>query len=140
MLATSADQATLFALASQTLSCAHPEAPRYAKRDQGNCGYCFPCLIRRAALHHVGLDNPDDYSFDALNEPDEMAADRGADLRALVRSLSRTALPIDVLRNGPVPPADVTAFSGVVERGRAEILAWLRAAATSASLRRQLPS
>jgi 7-cyano-7-deazaguanine synthase in queuosine biosynthesis len=140
MLAATSDQATLFALAPQTLSCAHPEAPRYAKRDQGNCGYCFPCLIRRAALHHVGLDDPDDYSFDALNEPDEMEADRGADLRALVRSLNRTALPIDVLRNGPVPPADVIAFSGVVERGQAEILAWLREAATSASLRRQLPS
>lgn len=139
MLASTRDQAALFALASQTLSCAHPEAPRYAKREQGNCGYCFPCLIRRAALHHVGLDQPHDYAFDALNEPSEMAASRGADLRALVRSLNRTVRSVDVLRNGPVPPAEISAFGGVFERGRAEILAWLRAAVTSAALRRQLP-
>ena len=140
MLAAVSDQATLRALALQTLSCAHPETARFANRDQGNCGYCFPCLIRRAGLHHVGLDNPEDYSFDALNEPDEMEAERGADLRALVRSVNRPARPIDVLRNGPVPPADVMAFAGVFQRGRAEILTWLRAATTSAPLLRQLPS
>lgn len=139
MLAASADQETLFDLARETLSCAHPEAPRYAKREQGNCGYCFPCLIRRAALHHVALDDPGDYAFDALNEPDEMAAKRGADLRALVRALNRPARSIDVLRNGPVPSVDVLNFAGVFERGRDEILTWLRAAITSKTLRHQLP-
>ena len=139
MLAATADKKTLFGLARETLSCAHPEAPRYAKREQGNCGYCFPCLIRRAALHHVELDDPDDYAFDALNEPDEMAAARGADLRALVRSLHRPARAVDVLRNGPVASADILDFAGVFERGRAEILAWLRAATTSKELRRQIP-
>ena len=139
MLAASHDQETLFRLAQQTLSCAHPEAPRYAKRPQGNCGYCFPCLIRRASLHHVGLDRPDDYAFDVLREDDEMVGDRGADLRALVRSLNRPAQAIDVLRNGPVPPDDISAFAGVFERGRVEILNWLTAATTSPALRRQLP-
>lgn len=139
MLAASHDRATLFSLAPQTLSCAHPEAPRYAKRPQGNCGYCFPCLIRRASLHHVGLDRPDDYAFDVLSEDDEMAGDRGADLRAMVRSLSRPTHAIDVLRNGPVPPEDISAFAGVFERGRAEILTWLTAATTLPALRRQLP-
>jgi 7-cyano-7-deazaguanine synthase in queuosine biosynthesis len=139
MLAASRDQDTLFRMARETLSCAHPEAPRYAKREQGNCGYCFPCLIRRASLHHVGLDDADDYAFDALNEPAEMAHDRGADLRALVRSLGRSTRPIDVLRNGPVPPADVRDFAGVFERGRAEILTWLRDATSVRTLRRQLP-
>lgn len=139
MLAASHDQKTLFHLAPTTLSCAHPEAPRYAKRAQGNCGYCFPCLIRRAALHHVGLDDPGDYAFDALNEDDEMVAARGADLRALVRSLNRSAREVDVLRNGPVPAADIPDFAGVFARGRTEIIAWLRAATTSTTLRRQLP-
>lgn len=139
MLAASRDRDTLVGLARKTLSCAHPEAPRYAKREQGNCGYCFPCLIRRAALHHVGLDDADDYAFDALNEPDELAQKRGADLRALVRSLNRPARPIDVLRNGPVPPDDVRAFADVFDRGRIEILTWLRAATTTRKLRRQFP-
>lgn len=139
MLERSADADTLRRHARTTLSCAHPEAPRYAKRDQGNCGYCFPCVIRRASMHHVGLDDPGDYAFDALNERDEMEGERGADIRALVRALNATARPLDVLRNGPVAPQDLEAFAGVYTRGRAEILAWLRAAATDPSLRRQLP-
>jgi 7-cyano-7-deazaguanine synthase in queuosine biosynthesis len=139
MLAGNRDREMLVNLARETLSCAHPEAPRYAKREQGNCGYCFPCLIRRSALHRVGLDDADDYAFDALNEPDEMAHDRGADLRALVRSLNRSARPIDILRNGPVPLEGIHDFADVFERGRVEILAWLRAAVTARALRRQLP-
>jgi 7-cyano-7-deazaguanine synthase in queuosine biosynthesis len=139
MLAASGDRDTLFKNARATLSCAHPEAPRYAKRDQGNCGYCFPCLIRRASLHRVGLDTPDDYAFDALHETSEMEQERGADLRALVRALNRPTGPLDVLRNGPVRSEDLSAFAAVHTRGRAEILDWLRASATVPSLRRQLP-
>jgi 7-cyano-7-deazaguanine synthase in queuosine biosynthesis len=140
MLETSDDAATLQRYARTTLSCAHPEAPRYAKREQGNCGYCFPCLIRRAAMHHVGLDHADDYAFDALNEHDEMEGKRGADLRALVRAMNTEARPLDVLRNGPVAPHDLDGFAGVFTRGRSEILTWLRAATTAPTLRRQLPA
>ena len=68
-----------------------------------------------------------------------MEQERGADLHALVRSLNRSARPIDVLRNGPVAPADIADFAGVFERGRAEILAWLRSSTTSAHVRSQLP-
>jgi hypothetical protein len=140
MLAGSADAATLQRHARTTLSCAHPEAPRYAQREQGNCGYCFPCLIRRASMHHAGIDHAGDYAFDALGERAEMEGERGADLRALVRALNNTAQPLDVLRNGPVAPQDLAAFAGVYARGRSEILAWLRASATDPILRRQLPS
>jgi 7-cyano-7-deazaguanine synthase in queuosine biosynthesis len=139
MLAASKDRETLFALARNTLSCAHPEAPRFAKRRQGNCGYCFPCLIRRGALNHVGLDDPADYSFDAMREDDQLTGGRGDDLRALVRSLNRTARPVDVLRNGPVPSAEVRGFAGAYERGRTEIVAWMHTANPSANLRRLLP-
>jgi 7-cyano-7-deazaguanine synthase in queuosine biosynthesis len=139
VLGASRGQTTLHTHARETLSCAHPEAPRYAMRPQGNCGYCFPCLIRRASLHHVGLDSANDYAFDALNEDAEMTNERGADLRALVRSLNRSVHSIDVLRNGPVLPDEFSDFAGVFERGRAEILAWLRASSGSPGLRSQLP-
>lgn len=140
ILSGSRDRTMLDKFASRTVSCAHPEAPRYAKRKQGNCGYCFPCLIRRAAMHHVGLDNPQDYAFDALHEDLELVADRGNDLRSLVRSLATPVRPIDVLRNGPVPSADVPAFASVYERGRAEILAWIRACGPSTAIKKQLPT
>ena len=111
------DQETLNKLAHRTLSCAHPEAPRYAKLPQGNCGYCFPCLIRRAAMQQAGLDDPAHYAIDALRDDAMLTGARGNDLRALVRSLATKSRPVDVLRNGPVPAADVEAFAGVYQRG-----------------------
>jgi len=139
MLTACHDQKTMQQLSRDTLSCAHPEASRFAQRSQGNCGYCFPCLIRRAALHHVGLDAPSDYAYDALNEEPAMQGDRGADLRALIRSLNNRVHRVDVLRNGPVAPALISDFTGVFERGRAEILSWLYEATTSSTLKHQLP-
>lgn len=140
ILANSKDLETLRSLAEASVSCAHPEAPRYAKRQQGNCGYCFPCLIRRAAMHHMGWDVATEYSFDALQERAEMSGERGDDVRALVRSLGRESRPIDVLRNGPVAPAEVAAFADVHRRGRREILEWIRASNPPAVIERQLPT
>jgi 7-cyano-7-deazaguanine synthase in queuosine biosynthesis len=140
ILAGCRDQGTLLELAGSTLSCSHPEVARYARRKQGNCGYCFPCLIRRAAMHHIGLDRAEDYAYDALREDAEMANKKGNDLRALIRSLNQPARPIDVLRNGALPAADIPAFAGVYERGRREILTWMTAATSSQDLRRQLPA
>jgi 7-cyano-7-deazaguanine synthase in queuosine biosynthesis len=140
ILVACSDQETLRALARRTLSCAHPEASRYARREQGNCGYCFPCLIRRASMHHVGLDRASEYAFDAVTEDSQMAQERGDDLRALIRSLNRPYRSADVLRNGPVPANDLAAFAGVYERGRHEILTWMIAAARSRNVRRQLPT
>ena len=139
ILATCQDQPTFQRLADKTLSCAHPETARWARGTQTNCGYCFPCLIRRASMHHVGLDQADRYTYDVLADNAELAADKGSDVRALIRSLNQPAKPTDVLRNGPVPPADVAGFGDVYIRGRQEILAWMNASATSAAIRRQLP-
>jgi 7-cyano-7-deazaguanine synthase in queuosine biosynthesis len=133
------DQETLRRLADQTLSCAHPETARWAREEQTNCGYCFPCLIRRASMYQVGLDQPASYTYDVLADDPELALEKGSDLRALVRSLNRPSKPADALRNGPVPTADVAAFADVYRRGRQEILTWMRASATSSSLRNQLP-
>lgn len=50
----------------QTISCAHPTAGRWKGFRAGNCGYCFPCLVRRSSLNTVGLDDPKDYLFDSI--------------------------------------------------------------------------
>ncbi len=139
ILAATADGSAIRRFAGATISCSHPEASRFPKRPQGNCGYCFPCLIRRAAMYHVGLDDPAEYAFDALREHDELSGERGSDLRALIRSLDHEPTASDVLRNGPVAPAEIGSFAGVYERGRREILAWMRAMNPSNHVRRQLP-
>lgn len=39
---------------SETISCSHPCLCRYDKyKTPMNCGYCYPCLIRRASLNDI---------------------------------------------------------------------------------------
>ena len=115
-------------LALLSVSCAHPEAARWRKRSLGNCGYCYPCLIRRASMHRVGWDSLQDYAWDAMS--DEALLDgtsqSGADLRALLHSLARGEGPSDHLRNGPVPAVDAAVTHELYLRGRHELREWIR--------------
>ena len=106
-----------------SVSCAHPETARYVRRHQGNCGYCFPCLIRRSALAHVGWDDAP-YAWDVLSEGGLLnrRTRRGADLRAVIAGVFAERPDRDVLRNGPLPAGERQAF---LEYGAA---AWLSSA------------
>jgi hypothetical protein len=117
-------------LAPRSLSCSHPEAGRYFGLLQGNCGYCYPCIIRRASLHHAGLDTPKGYALNVLKLRGfiEATSDRADAVRAVVRSLGQRHRWSDVLRTGPIPADDRAAFDGVYRRGRQEILDWLSTA------------
>ena len=126
MLASSRNTPLLKRLAPMSVSCAHPEAPRWAKRRQGNCGYCFPCLIRRSAMAHVGWDH-DAYAWNALAEAEllDRRKRRGSDLRAVVNGAFSPRPDRDALRNGPLPSGERGAFVGVWRRGQAELRSWL---------------
>jgi 7-cyano-7-deazaguanine synthase in queuosine biosynthesis len=139
-LAASSNPALLAELAPRTISCAHPEAPRWRERPQGNCGYCYPCLIRRAALHRFGSDGTQ-YSWDALTDTELLRRDvsSGGSLRALAQSLGRPESPNDVLRNGRIPGGEAPAFYETYRRGRAELRTWLLSGA-GPELQRRLGS
>lgn len=68
-----------------TISCARPVASRWRRQGAGACGYCYPCLLRRAALHQVGWDQGKDSLLDVLAAPETLRhRTRGRDLRALL--------------------------------------------------------
>jgi hypothetical protein len=68
-----------------SLSCARPVVSRWQGGAAGACGYCYPCLMRRAALHAVGWDRGEAYRWDGLAAPEILAHRvRGRDLRALL--------------------------------------------------------
>jgi 7-cyano-7-deazaguanine synthase in queuosine biosynthesis len=119
----------LVSLAPETISCSHPEYARLRHLDQGNCGYCYPCLIRRASLHRIGEDRTSDYTWDALTDANFLRRDweSGASLRALLTSLGAVERPRDVLRNGRIPNGETRAFYDMYRRGRAELRSWLMA-------------
>lgn len=137
ILAASPDPSLLADLAPRSVSCAHPTAGRWRKQTFENCGTCWPCLIRRAAMHSLGWDSSDGYALDALQERDLLRRgnEKGPSLRAMVASLSAPDDPYAVLRNGPIPDGEAQAFDALYRRGRDELIRWVRSGG-SATLQR----
>lgn len=77
----------------ETISCSHPCQARYDIRWKMeypiNCGYCYPCLIRKSSL----LDAKDERYSHLREEKDYMeiydSKDRGSDLRAVISAVYR---------------------------------------------------
>ena len=88
LLARCRDQGLLGNLYPLTLSCARPVAARWRGQGGGACGYCYPCLLRRVALHSLGWDRGEDYLLDILASPKTLThRSRGRDLRAVLLAL-----------------------------------------------------
>jgi hypothetical protein len=115
--------------APKTNSCAHPNERNHdAARPQPHCGYCVPCLIRRAALDVVGLDHPRQYRYDVRSERRLLSADRSKDVIAAEIALARAADHADiddVLRSGPVPPSEAEEYTAVYRDGVNEVARFL---------------
>ncbi|KAB8142890.1 hypothetical protein F8S13_11595 [Chloroflexia bacterium SDU3-3] len=140
LLAKSQNFALLCNLAHHSVSCAHPEAGRYEGTPYGNCGYCFPCLIRRASLHAIGNDDPSEYARDICTDEELFAghSTRGRDARSVFIALQRwhpgipphTFVP---LLAGPLPTgADRRAYLRVAEQGLAELRIFFQERASGA--------
>jgi hypothetical protein len=119
----------LASLIELTISCAHPEVGRWAKQGYKNCGYCYPCLMRRVALHSLGTDHPESYRID-VGDPAFLAGggSKTGHLRALIANDRRQPRPSDALRSGPLPRGKAADFAALYARGRSEVSAWLAAA------------
>lgn len=131
MLRDSRNPELLRELAPLTVSCSHPEAARWQQRAEGNCGYCFPCLIRRASLAAVGWDT-EHYPWDALSDPglvEDTDEKRGADLRAVVNAVFGARPDSDVFRNGPLPAGRHRDYLQVWRGGNDELRTWIEAGA-----------
>ncbi|TGG92481.1 hypothetical protein E4656_13485 [Natronospirillum operosum] len=59
MVANCADKTFLEGIVANSMSCSSPAKARYKKLSPRHCGYCVPCLIRRASLK-AGLDGDDE--------------------------------------------------------------------------------
>jgi hypothetical protein len=131
MLANSLDPVLLANVAPLTMSCSHPEVGRYRGDTPGNhCGYCVPCIIRRAALMRANMGHGT-YDVDILTSPPARGSDTAADLRAFGMALERFKgmnqrdYVAAVLSTGPIPANEVTRFGDVYRRGMLEVGALL---------------
>jgi 7-cyano-7-deazaguanine synthase in queuosine biosynthesis len=127
MIARSSNRAVLADSAKLSMSCSHPEAGRFQGRAQGNhCGYCVPCLIRRASMNAAGFDDAP-YDIDVLTHPPDVSTETGEDLRAFEMALERFAASrphealFRVLSTGSLPPEDAAEYAAVYSRGMEEL-------------------
>jgi hypothetical protein len=127
MLADCSNPRLLTRLAPASISCAHPETARWRRQPQGNCGYCLPCLVRRAALARIAQDRSGDYAWDALTRPDLLDPGQrtSADLRATVHGVNPHRDELDIVRNAPLPAGEHHAYLQLWRRGAEEIRVWL---------------
>lgn len=110
-----------------TMSCAHPAAARWTGGDvKKHCGYCIPCLVRRAALSAVSLDDATDYNIDVTSTKLSPKTKRGEDIQAVSMAvlryagMSRSRLLLEALKSGPIE-TDAAAFADVFGRGIEEL-------------------
>ncbi len=95
MLDNCKDKELMESLLEDTISCSHNAHSRWwVRSDKLNCGYCVPCMIRRASIHHYNpsLDNYNSYG----NNLDENELDldiqnleKDTDLLAMINFLNK---------------------------------------------------
>ena len=113
-----------------TTSCSSLTKGRYKKLSPGHCGYCAPCLIRRAAIHTAFNEDPTSYSIPQLDTHrfDPRSAE-ATDIRAfqmMNRRIGNNPRLADILvhKPGPLgefPIPDLADYSDVFRRGHYEV-------------------
>ncbi len=120
-----------------TISCSHPcQARINGKTIPMNCGYCYPCIIRRASLHNANVeDNSYDYnnavSMTFLNQFPEYTS-RASDLRAVLSSVysfkssSSTEIENLIIQTGPLEMDEIKVANRVYIKTMEEIISLLK--------------
>lgn len=113
------NQALLKEVAGLTMSCSHP-SDRYSGEayiKDSHCGYCVPCIIRKAAFKKSGISDNSIYR----NPEREIARQNFRSFQIGILSKTRFGM-CDVLKSGPL--SDVENYSKYLElylRGVKEI-------------------
>jgi 7-cyano-7-deazaguanine synthase in queuosine biosynthesis len=128
MLSECANGALVRKIGPDSVSCSHSEQARWAGVSgfEKNCGYCFPCIIRRAAFNAIGEDRPkSQYRVDICRQRDFVKEPvRGKDLRAVLSAIGAPRERLTVLNSGPIPAGfTVKDLTALHRRGLNELLA-----------------
>lgn len=130
MVANCADKVFLEKIVGNSMSCSSPAKARYKKLSPRHCGYCVPCLIRKASLE-FGLDGDDKtlYTIGDLKAK-VLASDRpeGEHVRSfqlMAKRIEATPSLSKILVHKPGPlydePAAILDYADVFRRGVLEV-------------------
>ena len=113
-----------------TVSCSSISKGRWEKRSPGHCGYCAPCLIRRASIEAAFGQDATAYSIADLHAgPLDARKAESADIRAFQMMHRRLGKNPDLARvlifkPGPLddyPATEISDYAHVFRRGIAEV-------------------
>lgn len=131
MAAGCANKGVLENLVPSSLSCASPTKGRWMRRGIEHCGYCLPCLIRRAALRHVsGATDSTRYTLSDLSahilDTREAEGQQARSFQFAIERLRQKPQLAALLIHKPGPlydetPARQAALAAVYRRGLDEI-------------------
>lgn len=114
----------------ETISCSSITKARWRRLSLRHCGYCVPCLIRRAAIVAVYGNDPTTYTLANLTAaPLDSKSAEGEHVRSfqmMARRLARhpTLSRLLIYKPGPLADhteAEIAAYAGVFARGIAEV-------------------
>lgn len=138
MVAECANQKLLMELVPLSLSCASPTKGRWQHHGTEHCGYCLPCLIRRAAL---GTKDPTPYTLANLKaqawNPKQAKGEQIRSFQFAIERLRQRPGLAKLLIHKPGPlsdnPGNHDELAGVYSRGLAEVGALLAGVKTRPS-------
>ena len=135
MVSACANQAMLKQLVGSSLSCSSPSKGRWEGRGIEHCGYCLPCIIRRAALQAAwGLgQDPTVYTIQDLGaQPLDTCQAEGKQVRSFQVAIARLGANPGlekILIHKPGPLTDeslhLESLADVYRRGMEEVGALL---------------
>ncbi len=129
MLENCRDRKLLVSAAFETVSCSHYTQGRWAGAKPGHCGYCVPCIIRRASFKAALIKDLTPYRVGDLKSQELKAyLAKGRDIRSFKVAAKRLnknpeISSILVHKAGPLFDriADLEGFADVYRRGIAEV-------------------
>jgi hypothetical protein len=139
MVAECANPTLLSALVPKSMSCASPTKGRWLGLGTEHCGFCLPCLIRRAALR--GADRTKYSLADLTAHSLDTRQAQGQQVRSFQFAIDRiTRKPglaaLLIHKPGPLSdesPARQASLAAVYSRGLAEVAALLNGVTTEPS-------
>lgn len=138
MLQKCQDRKVLLSAAFETVSCSHYSQGRWAGAKPGHCGYCVPCIIRRASFKAASIKDQTPYRVDELKSQEFKAhLAKGRDIRSFKIAAKRLKHDSEISsilihKAGPLYDrmADLDRFADVYQRGIAEVDRLLRTVKT----------
>lgn len=105
---------------SNTMSCSHPDVGRNRGESHAvHCGYCLPCIIRKAAIKKAGITDHSEY-YDPDCKKVLVANTNLNSYRQGLKSFIPQYSFMSIQQNGPITD-NITEYSELYKRGMIEL-------------------